>query len=349
MNNSQNLWGFNANGNALGDEGFFLDTVKAWQSPALLMMNGIEGTNPANIVVRASRLQETWSGITIYRPFEERFEGRPWERPISDHLAFLRRFQAPWLWWNIANEPKPSGEAETRLMCKWFADLIRAAGDLRLVVYNAGVGTFERSHIEAGWYDDLLIALAENAHKSINVNGVLWPQFMLGSHSAAYWHGIPSVHCAGRNPADLIHPERLKEENWPTREQIFDADTSDNWIAFRDWWFVERTRKLRQGAPDIQIIATEAGFENIPKIREQFPDVVRKMDELCRRETRGMPTIAPYLEWAFPGQSAVETICKCCWFVQSRAPSVYRAFLHFTWSWHNAPPDFWRANYNTGE
>ena len=343
-------WTFNANCNALGDEAQYIKALDLWQPPAQVLMNGLHGTSRDNTAVRLGEHIRTWGGITIYRPYEpDNREKHFWKhRNAAQHLRFLHDHQAPnWIWWQIGNEPTFDGEGDVRAMCKMLAEMIRGAGDTRLVVYNPSVGGFQRSWIDAGWFDELLIALAENAHKMVDG----FPQFMLGSHSAAYWHGIPSVHCAGRDPADLIHPERLRKENWPTREQIFDADTSDNWILFRDWWFIERTRKLQterhiNEGVDIQIAVTEAGPENLPNIRKQFPDVVKKMDELCGRETRGAPTIMPYLEWAFPGQSAVNSLCEHLYYIETRAPVLYRLFAWFTWSYHNARPEKWDENYN---
>lgn len=347
-----NRWSFNANANALGNIADYEAALTAWQPTAQLLMNGLDSRDANNSVVRLSKLLMNWGGITVYRPYDGKFEGRPWDTPVADHIAFLKRFNAPWLWFNVGNECKPDGLAETRQMCRWFADLIEAAipEGLRLVVWNCGVGTFQREWVEGGWYDDLLNALARHAHRKVNINGVLWPQFMLGSHSAAYWHGLPMVHAAGRNPDDLIHPERLTRDKWPTFEQIFDADTSDNWILFRDWWFVERTRKLQKAAgvnvgTDIEIMVTEAGPEDLGNIRKQFPAVVKKIDDLCGRKTRGAPTLLPYLAWAL-GMSSDEALCECFYFVEQRAPQLYRAFLWFSWTFDNNEPDRWRDGYN---
>lgn len=344
-------WGMNANAIKLGDEGKYKAALDLWKSPVQTLMNGLSGVASANVVVRLGEYIRRWGGITIYRPYESGDkEKRFWKnRNAAQHLKFLHDHQAPeWIWFQVGNEPSfDDGEKDVRTMSRMLADMIHESDKERLVVYNPSVGGFQKWWIEAGWYDEMLLALAENAHKMVDG----FPQFMLGSHSTAYWHGIPAVHCAGRNPTDLLHRDLLKKESWPTSAQIFDNDTGDNWIVFRDWWFIERTRQLQakhhiNEGIDIQIVATEAGYENLPNLREQFPDVTRRMDEICKRETRGAPTIRPYLEWAFPDRSVDDSMCEDYWFIETRAPSLYRAFCAFTWSYHNDAPEKWDENYN---
>lgn len=343
-------WTFNTNANALGDEAKYKRTLDAWKPPGQLLMNGLKGTSEQNTVVRMANHLRALGGNTIYRPYESgNAEKRFWKnRTVDEHIRFIRDHQAPpWIWFQIGNEPTFDNEHDARDMSKWLAEQIRkcALTGERLVVYNPAVGSFQRWQIEAGWFDDLLIALSENAHRIVDG----WPQFILGSHSAAYWMGIAAVHCAGRNPADLIHPERLTKDKWPTAEQIFDADTGDNWIVMRDYWFVERAHQLRPNAPDIKIVATEAGPEDLPNIRTQFPDVVKKIDEMCGRQWRGARTSPGYYKWVYPHQSPAESLCNDFDFIDRIAPDNYLMFCWYTWSWHDAAPDYWRRDYNAGE
>lgn len=294
-------------------------------------------------------------GHTIYRPYEPGdAEKHFWKnRTPEEHLKWIQAHDAPeWIWFQIGNEPTLKTEKDVRDMCKWLAQFIRlcVAAGIRCVVYNPSVGSFDKWQIDAGWFDELLIELAKQAHRVVDG----WPQFILGSHSCAYWMGVAAVHCAGGNPNDLIRPEKLTKDHWPTQEQVFDADTSDNWILFRDWWFIQRARKLASGQQinegmDIRIAGTEAGPENLPNIRTQFPDVVKKMDEICGREYRGARTATKYYEWAFPGQSAAEGLCNDFSFVDTIAPDVYLMFGWFTWSDHNVAPDWWGRDYNARE
>lgn len=341
-------WGFNTNATALGDEAKYLRTLDAWKPAGQVLMNGLSGTSSQNVVVRLATHLRALDGNTIYRPYEDNGrEGHLWTvRSAAEHIQFLQNHRAPeWLWFQVGNEPHPDGERETRRMCAWYAELIRLAANtpLRLVVYNPPVSGFERAPIAAGWYDELLEALTDYARDKVDG----WPRFMLGSHSAAYWHGVPMAHCAGRNPEDLIHPERLLKANWPKKSEIFDADTSDNWILFRDYWFVERARKLR--GVELSIAATEAGPERLPNIVKDFPDVARRIDEICGQESRGAPTITKYLEWAYPGRSAAESLCDCFDFVDEMAPANYLLFAWFSWTMHDEAPDYWWRHYGASQ
>lgn len=343
-------WTLNGNADMLGDEAEYVKALDLWKPPGQVLMNGLNGKSQNNIVVRLATFIRRWGGNTVYRPYEKgNAEKTFWKnRTPEEHLAFIQSHNAPeWLWFQIGNEPTLVTEKDMRDMSKWLATFIRlcVVAGIRAVVYNPAVGSFQRWQIEAGWFDELLIALSENAHRIVDG----WPQFILGSHSTAYWMGIAAWHCAGRNPADLIHPERLKKEHWPTKEQVFDADTGDNWILFRDIWFVERARMLRPSAPDIRIAATEAGPEDLPNIREQFPAVAKKMDEVCGRQWRGIRTAEKYYEWVFPHQSAAESICDDMAFVERIAPEIYLFFAGFSWTFHNAHPEYWRRDYNWGE
>lgn len=352
-------WSFNANADALGDEAHYVRTRDAWNPPGQVLMNGLRGKSEQNTVVRLATSLRARGGNTIYRPYErDNREKHFWKvRTPQEHLNFIRSHDAPpWLWFQVGNEPTFDDrnlEHEVRAMSKWLAQLIRLCvqGGERLVVYNPAVGSFQRWWVEKGWFDELLIALAENAHRTFDG----WPQFILGSHSTCYWMGIAAWHCAGRNPADLIHPERIQKQFWPTREQVFDADTGDNWILFRDFWFIERTRWLQMQAQgrnlgiDIKIATTEAGPEDLPNIRQQFPAVAKKMDEVCGRQWRGIRTTEKYYQWVFPSQSVAESICDDMAYVETIAPDVYLMFAGFTWSWHDAAPEHWRRDYNWGE
>lgn len=349
-------WTFNANADALGDEAHYTRVRDSWNPPGQLLMNGLSGSSPQNVVVRLATSLRGRHGNTVYRQYEsgER-EKRFWKyRSPEDHERWMAGYQSPpWLWWQVGNEPAfDRGEADVREMCHWLALRIRRAvvtGD-RLVVYNPSVGGFELDWIARGWFDELLIELARNVHRKVDG----WPQFVLGSHSTAYWMGIAAVHMAGRNPTDLLDQKKLDPKTWPTQQQVFDADTSDNWVCFRDWWFIERTRKLQRElninvGTDISIIATEAGPENLPNIRKQFPQVAAHMDKICGREYRGVRAAQPYYAWAFPQWTAAEATCFDMMQIEKVAPEQYLMFAAYQWTWHEQAPEHWRRDYNWGE
>lgn len=348
-------WTFNANTNSLGDEAHYTRVRDAWKPPGQLLMNGLKGKSQQNVNVRLATSLREKGGNTIYRPYEhDNREMHFWKvRTPEQHVLFIQEHDSfPWLWYQIGNEPALQTEGDVRGMSAWLAEWIKLSVPLgiRSVVYNPSVAGFQRFWIEKGWFDEFLLELVKVAH--IEADG--WPQVILGSHSTAYWMGVAALHCAGRNPADLIVPEKLRRETWPTRDQIFDADTGDNWIVFRDWWFVEHARLLQRKHQvnlnhDIRIIATEAGPENLPNIRTQFPDVEKKMDEVCGRMYRGARAAEGYYTWAFPGQSAAQSLCNDMAFIEEMAPDVYLMFAAFSWTWHNTHPEYWRRDYNWGE
>lgn len=337
-----NRWTFNANTNGI-DEAAYSLALDKWKPSAQLLMNGLKGKSDQNVAVRLSRRTR----YTIYRPFEGDIEGKHWrERSVDNHLKFLLDHDAPEnVWFQVGNEPRPTSEGEIKSMCAWYAKLIRksAAAGVPLVVYNPPVGGFEKRDIEKGWYDELLVALLDHAH--VMRDG--WPMYILGSHSSAYWMGIAALNTAGRHPIELTIPDAVQRKNWPTQEQIFDADTSNNWILFRDWWFVERARAIlsKEAAHNISIIATEAGPENLPNYRKDFSDVTRFIDEKCGQEWRGAPTTRGYYEWAFPSQPWSRSLADDFQFVDRNAPEEYLAFCWFSWTTHNDAPDFWADKY----
>lgn len=334
-------WSWNTNTSGI-DEAAYVAALDKWKPDSQLLMNGLQGQSDQNVAVRLSRRTRH----TIYRPFEGDIEGKLWrEHSVDNHIQFLLDHDAPAnIWFQVGNEPRPTSEGEIKSMCAWYAKLIRKSvpEGLPLVVYNPPVGGFEKRDIDKGWYDELLLALLEYAH--LTRDG--WPMYILGSHSTAYWMGIAALNTAGRNPRNLMDNEKVQRAHWPTRDQIFDADTSDNWILFRDWWFVERARTLaKETGRKISIVATEAGPENLPNYRKDFSDVTTFIDEKCGQEWRGAPTTKGYYEWAFPGQDAARSQAADFRFVDEMAPEEYLAFYWFSWTLHNDAPDFWADKY----
>lgn len=344
-------WTFNANAEKLGDEQFYARTLTAWRPPAQFLMNGLKGSSDDNVVVRLGNLARLWNAITVYRPYQQKeIEGKLWENvTVDEHLRFIKDHRAPdWIWWNVGNEPAPKEPRRIRDMSEWKAELIYklVENNLNGVIPNFPVGGFEYQSVEDGDYDKMLLALAKTAH--LRKNG--FNQIMLGTHSA-YGMGVLPVHTAGRDPNDLMHPERLKKANWPTREQIYDDTPQDNYILFRDVWFTNRIRKLQalyniNVGKDVQIGITECGPERLPNIVQQFPHVAAELDKRAGREMRGIPTMEQYWRWAFPDMKPEDAWCEQKWWLEQVAHPLYVFLAIFQWTTHDDGKDNWSSNYS---
>ncbi|MBZ0297588.1 MAG: SH3 domain-containing protein [Anaerolineae bacterium] len=341
--------GLHINANEVGDSEKLLRTLRAWKPAAVLVMNALNASDPGNIVMRILRTMQEWDGIVIYRQYEND-EGHLWEKYSPQaYLQKLLNFGNKEFWFNVGNEPAPDAGPRREAMDKWYAEFIKLtdAHQLRVAIPGGfAVASFEKYEIERGDFDRMLRAIGERADQRMNG----WCRVLFASHE--YGHAMIPIMTAGRDPRELIDREKLQPENWPTKAQIFDADTSDNWILFRDEWYIDRIRTLTGKTPDV--VKTEWFMDRLPNIEEQFPDLVREIDRIAGGRIKGIPTLIPY--WTWVGQAmkpqpwtAAKVVCEQWqWFLRVK-PAHHKAVCVWAWTWHNAKPDYWKDTGNIGE
>lgn len=339
--------GLHINANKPGDSEKLLGVLRAWKPAGVLVMNALNARDPGNIVMRILRTMQEWDGIVIYRPYEKD-EGHLWRiRSAQAHVDMLVGLGSKAFWFNVGNEPAPDAGKEREAMDRWYAEFIQRAGDagLRTVIPGGFAAvSFDKHEVDRGDFDRMFRALGERADD--RVQG--YNRAMFGVH--VYGHALMPLMTGGRDPRDLLVRERIQPDQWPKAEDIFDADQSDNWLLFREEWYISRIKQLTGKVPDTAI--TECFFDRMPNLEEQFPDMVRQIDQLAERWVKGIPTLRKYWEWAFlqtQGWGAAQALCKQLVWWEQIAPPHYRMATLWAWTWHNDAPEYWKDTGNIGE
>lgn len=235
-------------------------------------------------------------------------------RSAADHVRLLQGLNAPDVWWYISNEPLPP-DNEREIMQRWHADVIRLglAAGLKLVVGNLATAAMSntKADIDGGRWDVLLGAVGGHADTG---------RVMLGVHT--YAHALIPWHCAGRNPDDLDNPLAIVPARWPTPGEVY-TSPEDNWLVYRENWFVERIQALTGKLVDVAV--TEFGWDRMPHIVKDWPRVTASVDNLAGVEVRGLPTLTRYFEHVY-GNPAPQTACQQLEWTDKVYPSNYRCF-----------------------
>jgi len=324
---------FNANVAEIGDIQKFIQTLKAWKPAWVVLMNSLGSANFQAILDTV----RSWNGHVIYRHYEES-DGHLWRtRTVDEHFRLLSSFAAlyPDVWWYVSNEPIP-GDSERQKMMDWHAALIDkcAAANIRVCVGNLATAAMSntKADIDAGRWDTLLRKFGEHAGRRVNGEA----QILLGVHT--YAHALIPWHCAGRSPDDLDNPPAIASDKWPTAQDVY-ATPEDNWLVFREDWFVKRIQALTGKIIDVAV--TEFGWDRMPNIVKDWPRVAQSIDKLAQKEVRGLPTLPHYFDAISPSSWEV-TACKQLAWAEQVYPDNYRCFALFTWS-HNRD---WKAGYD---
>lgn len=313
---------FNANLSEIGDFEKFLRTLIAWQPEWVVLMNGIGG----NEYRRVRETMNTWGGKIIYRHYEES-DGHLWRsRRPDEHINLLKGLKNldPAAWFYVSNEPLPDNHEHDKMQ-QWHADVIKGATEhgIRLVVGNLATAAMDntKADVDSGRWDVLLRAIGERAN--LKAEGVC--QIMLGVHT--YAHAVIPLHCAGKNPNDLVFAETVNK--WPTKNEVL-TTPEDNWLMFREDWYVTRIWSLT--GFDVDVAVTECLWDRMPNIVKDYASTTANVDRMAKREVKGLPTLTEYYKVMFPGQTAAQTACEQMLWVENLYPSNYRAFALFTWS-----------------
>ncbi len=315
---------FNANSEMLGDHELFFWTLNHWRPDRVFMMGSENGPN--HQVHRAKDLSASWGGRVHYRPYSGH-EGHLWRtRKPLDHINLIKGFHQPDITYHIGNEPIPKQD-EARLMSLWYAEFFRIAKQEGLKVAGPGfaTGAYERS--ELGWFDEMFISLAQNGA-------------ILDVHT--YGHALFPWHCAGRDPRDLIHPDRVQRDRWPTKAEIL-SNLDVNYLVMREEQIVDLIRRLTGITPEVFL--GECFLDRMPNIEVQLRDITERIDTFAGQKIYGVPTLYNYWRHLFPQWTAEQTLFEQMNWAEEVYPEYYKAFSWFTWSSHDDHPHYWSSRY----
>lgn len=358
---------FNANSEMLGDQELFFWTVNHWKPDHLFMMGSQNGPNDK--VARALDLVSRWGGQIHYRAYSEQ-EGHLWRNwSPRDYVMMLKSWNRPEIRYNVGNEPIPSqGEAQlvqaivqasalpesknwlqtllerlsalltkkaktsefrsqTLSMSAWYADLFRIAAQEGVKVSGPGFATAAYTRDQLEWFDDMWYAMIEYG---------AW----LNVHT--YGHALFPWHAAGRDPNDLLYPARVTRNLWPTKEQIF-SNLDWNYLILREEQIVDRIRTLNKATPNV--IITECFLDRMPNIEVQFKDLTAQIDAIAGQKIYGVPTLYRYWKYLFPYWTPQQALWEQMNWAEEVYPEWYKAFSWFTWSAHDASPNYWSSRY----
>lgn len=335
-------FGFNVNGQALGDVAYFLDFVSKLRPSWMLVMS-----NPDI----ANQVYQVTDGQTevIHRVWSEK-EGHQWKQQSPEsYAAELMAGKDKHLWKYILNEPGGgSNEQDVRKMCDWIARVVEIMtdGGHKVVAANFSVGSWQDWMIGKGAYDRLLSVLSERREVAKfgihEYTGIVLP---LGVGAWDRW--------------DLLDREKMQPHNWPrldtklgTGQHLGDYTKEHVPVLYhllRSHWFQRRVVDVLKLDP-VEFVLTEYGWDRLGDLAAGQNHIY---DALLKRygashnhfELHGAYTLANVWNHYWPEWSTSEAVFQQFKWSDTIYSSDYLSFLPFMWSFG----DLWdRRGFNFG-
>jgi len=320
-------WGFNANGQRLGNVQYFLDYIDKTRPAWMLVMSNVD-------IAEAIYSQTQGQTNVIDRAYSTK-EGNQWrnEDPINyaNGLMDGRRH----IWKYVLNEPNVGSEAECRARNNWLADVSIHLADngYKGVIGNFAAGSIDRNHLQAGAYDYLLRVLSTRSDV-----------LKLGYHEYAAL--LLPLGQARWLADDLRYKERVHPDTWLYLDNEDEARILPDYRVefipyyyhqFR-WTWLQHRAIFGLGLDPVKFVFTEFGFDRFPDVKAN--DGTNMYDIL--ENQHGVPL--PY--WTMRGAYSHEylwayywpewTISQAIWEQWIWAEKNYNewveGFLPFMWS-----------------
>lgn len=228
-------------------------------------------------------------------------EGRLWERGDEAIEMLFSRFRATGLhhraYLYVMNEPVEHG-LHLRQMMEWLVKLLKMARqvNIRCVAGNLGVGVYEQSEIDAGYFDDYLRELEDGYH-------------IAGFHE--YGPPILSMGAAGKLAEDMLDKAKVQPDKWPSPWDVQVSKTQQPTPGSMEAnHFVGRVyrwdaRAMHLGIRPPRKLITEAGPDRLDAILPIYQKLEQRYKRTEFRDGKNATLIVP---WPHIGMRGINTL-----------------------------------------
>ena len=321
-------WGFNVNGNRVGDVNYFLQFTERISPNWMLIMSNTQ---------LAERVLEVTNGQTqvIDRAYSPK-EGTQWQtQSPASYAAELMAGNRKHLWHYILNEPNTGNDINAvRKRNDWLADVVEimVGQGFKVIVGNLAAGSFENWHIDQGAYDRLLKVLSDNRESAkFGIHEYTAIVLPLGGGRWSQW--------------DLLEREKMQPQYWPRldhpnpdfRMQDYTTKFVGNYYhLFRSHWLQMRVINTL-GLPPVEFVHTEYGWDRMPDMAQgqnHIYDAVKKRYGVSEpfNDLRGAYTHGKVWKYYWPNWSTSQAILEQFKWSDENYNEWYSGFLPFMWS-----------------
>ena len=222
------------------------------------------------------------------------------------------------------NEPLPSTDAELKQLLRSLVGMMRTMREMKIkaVLGNFAWGkVLHWEDVEAGLWDEFILEAS------------LWTNEgwgFIGGHD--YSWGVVPLGCNARNPYDMLVPELVQLESWPTAHEVRNSHRN-NWLMLRWMMLVERADQL--GVPMFQMIVTETLVDRMPNLEKDVEidgetrQGIIKMFDQSHGETRGPLSQRNLYNFWFPDRLPEEVYMLFIKWMDAVYPPYVRGFTQF--------------------
>lgn len=322
-------FGFNVNGQRLGDAAYFYDFVRQLRPTWMLIMDSPKVANNVHDITEG----ET---NVVQRTYSEK-NGSQWQRQSPESYATELMAQGnKHLWKYILNEPGGgTNEKDVRRMSEWIARVVEIMTDNghKVVAANLSVATWENWMVNKGGYDRLLHVLSERREVA---------KFGIHEYTAI----VLPFGVGAWDRWDMLDREKMQPHQWPrldtrlgTGQRLGDYTKEVVPVTYhllRSHWFQRRVVDVLKKDP-LDFVLTEYGWDRLGDLTAGQNHIY---DALLKRygashgyhELHSAYTLANVWKHYWPEWSTSRAVFEQFKWSDSVYSSDYLAFLPFMWS-----------------
>lgn len=322
-------FGFNINGNNVGDETYFLNFIEKLRPSWVLVMSN---QTLANKIIDRTNGQTT----VIDRAYSGH-DGSQWQfMSPRDYAQELMGGKNKHLWKYILNEPW-AGTAELKKLVNWVSEVVAIMTDngFKVVAPNFPTGNGETWQIDAGYFDPLLYRMNERRGNAL-----------FATHEYA---GIALPAGVGLTSSwDMLDKEKMHPSKWVDVSDLGDfmnKRTEHLWHLLRSSWYLVRAKEL--GIPTLDVVITEFGWDRLPDMTQgqnHIFDALQKRYGIANTYSvlQGPYSLANIWDyyWKDLGWSTAKAIVEQFRWADSIYPDNYLSLMPFMWT----VGDMWSDN-----
>jgi hypothetical protein len=272
----------------------------------------------------------TKGGTRVIHRIWSQDDGSLWRDhdPISYADYLIDQTPDDSIWKYLLNEPgaqdKDSIQRLTDFLLK-ATDRIVSRGH-KVVTGNIGPATWEKSHIDNGWWDTYILEMAKL---------IAGGKALMGFHYYSFGFLPFGV---GQTPWDwLIKPEMLQPSLWPTKQslpisRLPDGSLPNYWHLLRSSWFDIRARELKAVGPLNKVI-TECWWDRMPDMVSHNPNPYDQWTQKWGKHgygvMRGPRTYEDAWKGIWPDWTLGRALLEQCLWTEDVIPDNYIGFNIF--------------------